>query len=186
MSEEVGGEVELTDKGKPHRLHVPHRRWQLVVDIYTVSTGQTSAIYTRLRSLFVRAARFELRVTKRNPLHALGELIGYRGVKLAYGPIDRTLFVRSDRPAIAKSLLRGTSVGQALQADPPNKLLVTRPGKRIRKKAGETLGELQLLVGGKVRDPTRLASLVRLCTDALDDLERLGVAADTAVEGVAL
>lgn len=184
LGEERGGEVEVTSKGKPRRLCLPHRSWTIVLDTYVVQSGSTSSTYTRVRALFVRARPFVLRVTKRRPFHALGRLVGYRGVDLSYGPLDRKLFVRSDDATLARSLLRGTSVGQALIEDPGCKLEVKRPGRRIRKGAGGSVGEVQVRTAGEVREVARLRATVGLCTGTLDELGRLGVAIVEPVEDV--
>ena len=182
---ELEGEVELDRRGKPKRLEVPHREWAVVLDIYTQSNGQYSATYTRVRALFVREAPFSLRVTKRNPFHAIGALFGYRPIPIGYGRVDRALFVRSDRADVARSMLRGTSLGQSLLRD-PIRLVVTRPGKRIRKVAGETVGEVQLLTGGKARDVARLRGMIQMCTETLDELARLDLASEARVASVAI
>lgn len=180
----LGGEVELTAKGKPRRAYIPHRNWTIVLDIYTVSSGTTSSTYTRIRALFVRDGGFTLRVTRRNPFHALAPLFRWGGVQVGYGQLDRALFVRSDRPEVARAALRGTSLGQRLIRDPRLKLLVTRPGKRIRKIAGDTVGEVQLLAGGQLRDLARLRGLVEVVMATLDELERLGPALPDSVPNV--
>jgi len=182
---EFGGEVELDRREKPSRLYVPYHEWKIVLDVYTQSNGQYSSTYTRVRALFLRASPFSLRVTRRNPFHALGALVGYRPISIGYGQLDRTLFVRGDRADLARSMLRGTSLGQALLRDPV-RLVVTRPGKRIRRLAGETVGEVQLLKGGKVREVAKLSGMIQICTQALDELERLDVATRARVEGVAI
>jgi len=182
---ELGGDVELDRRERPRRLHVPHREWTVILDVYTQSNGQSSSTYTRVRALFVRAAPFSLRVTKRNPFHAIGALFGYRPTSIGYGQVDRALFVRSDRGDVARSMLRGTSLGQTLLRD-PMRLVVMRPGRRIRKMSGESVGEVQLVTGGKVRDVSKLRAMIQICTQTLDELERLDLATEAQVEGVAI
>lgn len=182
---ELGGEVVVDRRGKPKWLLVPHRQWMVVVDTYTQSNGQSSSTYTRVRALFVRAAPFTLRVTRRNPFHAVGALFGYRPVPIGHARMDRTLFVRSARADIARSMLRGTALGQALLREPV-KLVVMRPGKRIHKVAGEAVGEVQLLKGGRVREVATLRALVQICTQTLDEIERLDMATEARVEGVSI
>lgn len=186
LAEERGGEVELDRRARPERLHVPHRSWRIVLDSHVESSGSTSSTHTRVRALFVRVRPFTLRVTRRNPFHALGPLVGYRGVGLSYGPMDRKLFVRSDDPTLARSLLRGTAVGQSLLGDPARQLVVKRPDRRIRKMAGDGVGEVRVQVGGDVRELARLRALIDLCCVTLDELERLGAASDAPVEDAAI
>ena len=183
---ELGGDVELTDRGKPRRAYIPHRDWLVVVDIYTVNTGSSTSRYARVRALFQRIGPFSLRVTRRNPFHALARLVGWGGIEIGYGKLDRTLFVRSDRPDIARPALRGSSLGQALLRNPAMKLVVTRPGKRIRTVTGDGVGEVQLLKSGVVRDVALLRELIQIVTGTLDELERLNVAQADPVAGIAV
>jgi len=182
---ELGGEVSVDKRGKAKRLHVPHGEWVIVTDIYTQSTGESSQTFTRVRALFVRSRPFTLRVTKRNPFHAIGALFGYRAVAIGYDRVDRALFVRADRGDVARSMLRGTSLGQALIRD-PLKLVVTRPGRRIRKIADDSVGEVQLMKSGKVREVAVLRAMVQTCASTLDELRRLRVAHSDGVQGVAI
>ncbi|MDX1577319.1 MAG: hypothetical protein R3266_02500, partial [Gemmatimonadota bacterium] len=153
LAAELGGELELEKRGKPERLTARHGPWTLVADIHTVNAGETSTKYTRVRALFRRARPFSLRVTRRNPLHRLAPLVGLRGVRLGYDRADRALFIRSDRPGLARTALRGTSLGQALPGlIRRTTLRVTRPGRRIRRSSAEDLGEVQVLRRGIERD----------------------------------
>lgn len=181
VARRLDGEVQLDRKEKPRRVTFPHDRWAIVLDSYTVSTGSSTATYTRVRALYEARSEFRLKVTRRNPFHALAPLFGVRGVPMGYGRFDRQFFVRSGGPDLAKSLLRGSGVGQRLLAHPSVSLAVTRPGKRIRKLVGESVGEVQLQKGGVVKEVALLSEMVTLCRDVLDHLLRLGVATDAPV-----
>lgn len=182
---ELGGEIELDKRGNPGRLLVPHGNWLVVTDIHTQSNGQNTTTYTRVRVLFNRKEPFTLRVTKRYPFHALGALVGYRAASMGYAQLDRALFVRSDRTDLARAMLRGTTLGQSLMRD-PTKLQVTKPGRRIRKIAGDTVGEVQVLKTGKVHEVAELRAIIQICMATVDELARLHIASPDSVEGVKL
>lgn len=171
---ELGGHV-VTGPKKAERLEVPHGEWLIVTDIHTQSTGEGTVTYTRVRALFQRAAPFRLSVTKRTPFHSIGALFGYRPVPMMYPQLDRALFIRADRADLARSLLRGTGLGQQLMRD-PLKLEVTRPERRIRRIAGDAVGEVRILKSGIRRDVSEVRSMVQACMQTLDGLARLGIA----------
>ena len=152
-----------------------------MLDRFIVSTGQTSQTFTRVHVLYGGAEDFRLKVRGRNPFHALAGLFGVRRVELGYGRFDRTFFVTGTDHVLSRSLLRGTTVGQMLLEDPKVRLEIKRPGKRIRKGAGEDVREIQLYVPGLVTDVTRLEALVRLCRETIDQLIQLGVARTDSV-----
>lgn len=195
VADALEGRIDADKKGRPERVTFSHVDWHVVLDTYTVSTGNSSSTYTRVRALFNGRpdgrsddrygdrygdrGHFELSITRRNPFHALARLFRIREAPIGYGRFDRTFFVRSNGPGLAKSLLRGTNVGRLLLDDPKVKLVVKKPGKRIRKAAGEHVREVQLQVGSVVKDPRRIENMVRLCMEVLDELVRLG----PAVEG---
>jgi hypothetical protein len=187
------GRIDADKKGRPERVTFRHINWDVVLDTYTVSTGNSSSTYTRVRALFNGRpdgrnddrygdrGNFDLGITRRNPFHALAGLFRIREAPIGYGRFDRTFFVRSNGPGLAKSLLRGTNVGRLLLDDPKVKLVVKKPGKRIRKAAGEDVREVQLQVSGVVKDPRRIEHMLRLCMEVLDELVRLGPAVEGSV-----
>lgn len=197
VSAALDGRIDTDKKGKPERVTFRHADWDVVLDTYTVSTGNSSATFTRVRVLFNGRpdgrnddrygdryddrGHFDLGITRRNPFHALARLFRIREARIGYGRFDRTFFVRSNGPGLAKSLLRGTNVARLLLDDPRVKLEVKKPGKRIRRAAGEEVREIRVQVGGVVKDPGRLESMVRLCTEVLDELVRLGPALEGSV-----
>lgn len=183
---ELTGRIETDRRGRPQRLSVPHREWLVIVDIYVQSSGESTTTYTRVRSLFERfGTPFRLKVTKRYPFHGLARLVGVKPVAVGYDRVDRALWVRSDRPDVARSLLRGTSLGQSLIRSPV-KLLVTRPERRIRRAAGDAVGEVQLLKRGRVAEISTLREMIQICMETLDGLVRFAVATDAAVTEVAI
>lgn len=197
IAETLEGRIDRDKEGRPERVTFRHGEWDIVLDTYTVSTGQSSSTYTRVRALFngrpnglndnrygdryAGEGHFELGVTRRNPFHSLAWLFRIREAPIGYGRFDRAFFVRSNGSGLAKSLLRGTNVGRLLLDDPRVRLMVKKPGKRIRKAAGEDVREIQLQVSGVVKDPDRLGNMVRLCTEVLDELVRLGPALEGPV-----
>ena len=185
MAADFGGETFQDGRARePKRLEVPHGLWRIVTDIHVQSHGEGSTTYTRTRALFNHAIPFRLTVTKRTPFHALGRLVGLRPVPIGYGPLERRLFVRSDRDDLARAMLRGTALGQGLMRAPV-KLTVARPERRIRKLAGDGVGQVQILKRGKVHEVPELRGLIQACMWTLDELERLGVA-DASVVRAAL
>lgn len=179
------GEVELAG-GKPLRARLPHRSWALVLDHHHVSTGQARQTFTRVRALFVRVGPFELSVRRRRWYHAIGERVGLGGVRLGHAPVDRALFVRSDRGDLARALLRGTALGQALAAQRDVHLTVGKPARKLGRALGEGGGELQALLSGGDHEAARLDALVSLVATTLDEMERLHLASAEPVEGVSL
>jgi hypothetical protein len=182
----LGGQIQTDRKGKPQQISFTDGDWEIVLDTYTVSTGQSSATYTRVRALLNGQGspgreEFELSVTRRNLFHGLARLFGIREVPIGYGRFDHTFFVRSNEPNHARSLLRGTVIGQLLLDNPSVKLEVKRPGKRIRKAAGEGIREIHLQTSGVVKDPRRLQDMLRLCSDLLQELLRLAVGTEGPV-----
>ena len=186
LATSLGGQIQTDRKGKPQQISFADGDWEIVLDTYTVSTGQSSATYTRVRALMNGQGdpgreEFELSVTRRNPFHGLARLFGIREVSIGYGRFDHTFFVRSNEPNHARSILRGTNIGHLLLANPSVKLEVKRPGKRIRKAAGEGTREIHLQTGGVVKDPRLLQDMLRLCSDLLQELLRLGVVREAPV-----
>lgn len=181
LSDRWEGDVTADKRGKPKRVTIPAGPHRIVLDTYTVSNGTSSSTYTRVRALFESAAEFRCKISRRNPFHALAPLFGRRPTPIGYRRFESAFFVRGTDPERLRYLLQGTQVSQLLLADPKITYAVKRPGKRIRKAAGDDIREIHLQTGGVVRDVERLSRMVELSVASLDKLIQLGIATAEAV-----
>jgi hypothetical protein len=168
-------------RDKPVRVEIPHAHWTLSLDTYVVSTGNSAQTFTRVRAPYAAASEFRCKVRKAHPFAFLSRLFGQRDLAMGHGEFDRRFLVYSDSKGQARSFLLGTRVGQLLLMDAKIRLDVKRLDGKHRKRVGEGIRQVVTWTGGDVREEAKLERLLDLCAAVLDQLARLGVAADEPV-----
>ena len=175
-----GGTVATDRKGKAEQVRFPHRNWTIVLDTYTVSTGSTTAKYTRLRAVFEPKMPFRFRISRRNFFSGLGRFIGLQDVHTGRVVLDRDFIVRTDNESMLRSLLMDSRVGGRLEVQSSGTFRIAKvSGKSKPRPVGAK--ELRYETSGEVKDSLRLGELVQLFRSTLDSLRALGAASDDGV-----
>ncbi|MEJ2187241.1 MAG: hypothetical protein P8Z36_15120 [Gemmatimonadota bacterium] len=170
------GEAERDRKDRVKAVRFEHAGHAIVVDTYTVSTGQTNVTYTRARASFRAQAPFRCKVWKEGFFSRIGKKLGMQDLVVGNPVLDRDFVVQSDSPGQARALLAGSRVGELLLRDPKLQYGV---GKRRRsKKEPENApdAEVTIQIAQVVKDGARLDTMLALCRESLDALLRSGAA----------
>ena len=153
-----------------------HGPWKIRLDTYTQSSGQAQVTYTRVRAYFGGYRDLRLTVRRRNVLDRLWSALGFGSPP----PVNRAVlerFVVRGKPAPrVPSLFVSSDVCDAVQALERFHLYVKRPGRKSRKRFGQDTGVLVCQHSSVIKDPERLARMVRLVRAMLDALRRVGEA----------
>lgn len=173
---ENGSLVERKDSLK--QVHFPHHNWDIVLDQYTVSTGNSSQTYTRLRSLVNARADFRFGLYRENFIVRVGKLLGLRDVTTGNPLLDRDYLVRTNDEDRIRRLVIGSHLPELLAQQPGGKLELVRFRGSWRNRP-ENVSELRWLSTGVLRDPRRIELLVALFRETLDRLAAIG-AIDTS------
>jgi hypothetical protein len=158
------------------KVLVSHGPWDVWLDTYTVSTGQTSVTYTRVRTHFMGWRDLSLRVRKRNFLDRILESLGFS----SRPPLRRALtdkYVIKGKPLPrVPSLFSGSHLGEAIMALPSLGLEIKRPGWKMRRKLGDRAGVVVCRTTGVITEHERLVGMIEVVKEALDGLMRVGEA----------
>ncbi len=176
FAESNGGTPERDRKDRVKAVRFEHAGWPILVDTYTVSTGQSNVTYTRARAGFHAQTPFRCKVWKEGFFSRVGKKLGMQDLTVGNPVLDRDFVIQSDSPGQARALLAGSRVGELLLRDPKLQYGV---GKRRRsKKDPEDApdAEVTIRVAQVVKDRTRLETMLALCRESLDALLRSGAA----------
>ncbi|HKJ92437.1 MAG TPA: hypothetical protein VJ957_04670 [Longimicrobiales bacterium] len=171
-----GGAVDRDSKDRVKAIHFEHAGWPIVVDRYTVSTGQAHVTYTRARAGYRAQTPFRCKVWKQGLLSRIGKKLGMQDLVVGHPVLDRDFVIQSDSPGVARSLLAGSRVGELLLRDTKLQYGV---GKRKRQKAhpdDAPDAEVVVRIAEVVKDGGRLDIMLALCRESLDALLRSGAA----------
>jgi len=170
----LGGELHEGKRASGDRVLVEHGPWHVWLDTYTVSTGQTSVTYTRVRAHF--RGRRDLRVTvrRRTWIDRLVARCGF-GRALRGDPRLTDRYVVKGRPEPrVSSLLAVSGLTDTILSVSSLRLEVKRASRKLRKRHGEDTGQVVCQTTGVITDVQRLAGMIRAVGETLEALERLG------------
>ena len=158
------------------RVIVTHGPWQIHLDSFVVNTGQMVITYTRVRSYFLGWRELKVLVRRRNFFDRIFEALGFS----SRPPVGRTLtdkYVVKGKPlARLPSLFSGSHLAEAIMAVPSLRLEVKRPGRKSRRKFGESSGVVVCRTTGVITEVERLVGMIGVVKEALDGLRRVGEA----------
>jgi hypothetical protein len=167
-----GGTVVADRRGKPKKLAFTHGPWMIVYDDYVVSTGKSTATYTRARALIRTRTDLRLKVFRENVFTRLGTKLGMQDIHVGHPELDPRFMVRGSNESVIRSALMEPRVVAALGAQRDGSLDVA-PFKGNRKQRLEHVLRVTFTAGGVVTDPERLGTIHDLMTSMLDSLSRV-------------
>ena len=160
-----GGKVEAKVKG-----------WRVTLDTFTVSTGKSSATFTRMRAPYVNPDGFRFKVYRKGMFSQIAKKLGMQDVEVGDPPFDAAFIVRGSDESRLRSLLADDEIRRLLLAQPAINLEV-KHGRRVGGSTSpQDVDELWFQAGGVIRDPVLLAALFDLFAAVLNRLCHIGSA----------
>ncbi len=163
------------------QVHLEHGPWNVILDTYVVSTGQTTITYTRARAQYVAIDDFTLRVSRKNFFTRIGELLGFHGLLVGDRELERKYRVKSSNDPRGRSFMVDDRLRELIMVQPSLRLDVQPLSWWKRRKSGDGVRTVTALTTGVVKDPERLANYVRVVAATLDQLVKIGAARDEPV-----
>jgi hypothetical protein len=161
------------------RVEVDYGEWTLTLDIYTVSTSTTTAGFTRMRAPFVNPDGFRFNIYRKSVFSGLGKLFGMQDIAIGDPPFDDDFIIQATDEAGIRSLLASTSIRDLLSKQMDVRFSVQDDEGWFGTKFPDGVDELLYAVPGVIKDIERLRLLYDLFAETLDELCRIGRAADT-------
>ena len=182
FAKEIGGTY--YDRGRFRKGYVTYhyKNWEIILDIHTVSNGETSTIYTRMRALFNNPYGFRFRIYRRHIFARIGKWLGMQDIETGDPEFDRNFIIKGNQPGKVGALFSDFRVKKIMNQ-------LGRPQFFVEKKRGfgwkrlpEGLSQLALLQNGMVKDKAKLRSYFQLFTTVLDDMANMGVTDKRSIE----
>lgn len=176
----VGGTLEQGKTASADTVSVVHGPWTIVLETYTVHTGESSATYTRAKALFVGQGDPRLRIRKRNLFDGLLERVGLGGASSGRGPLAGRYVVKG-RPGHRVRSLPTPGLVAALLAEASVTVGVKKAPRKHRKAHGPQVCLAEVYTSGVVTEPDRLVGLITIAREALTALAAVGMATRRSV-----
>jgi hypothetical protein len=180
VAQEQNGEA-VEGRRKLKQVRFPHRAWLIVLDQYTVSTGKSTHVYTRLRALFEPHLEFRFAIFRENFFARVAKFFGMQDVHTGDVLLDRDYVVRTDNESMMRSLVAGSRIGSLLIAQKSGKLEIAKFRGR-KKPRPERAAELRWVAGGVIKDADRLRLAVDLLRATLDRMREIGAAREGGID----
>jgi len=162
-----GGQVDAT-----------HGQWTVTLDTYTVSTGKSSIIYTRIRAPYVNPDGFQFNIYRQGIFSHLGKMLGLQDVTVGDPQFDEDFIVKGNDEAKLRRLFANEKIRELITAQPDINFSVRDDDHKFWSGRNFPPGvdELHFQVTGVIKDVARLKLLFDLFSETLDELCRMGSA----------
>ena len=94
VAKELGGSFEKGSFFKADKLFVPYKKWEIMIDTYTESSGNTSTTYTRFRVPFKSSDNLQLELYRENFFSSIGKLFNMQDIKVGDINFDKHFIIR--------------------------------------------------------------------------------------------
>ena len=182
VAQSVDGTFVPGKRSRADKVEISHGSWTIVLDTYTVHTGQTSVTYTRAKAFFSGPVDVRLKIRKRYFFDTLLENVGLGGVDPGHRSFTEK-FVVTGRPDTRIRSLVTPQLIAALLTEPKIALSVRKASWSERRVHGESARAVSAQMTGVIREPSRLVSLITVAKETLSALAGAGMALREPVGG---
>jgi len=176
LAQEIG--ATYTDGGfwRGDKVEAKVKAWTVTLDTYTVSTGKSSATFTRMRAPYVNPDGFRFKIYRKGLFSALAKKLGMQDIEVGEREFDDAFIVQGNEASKVLSLLAAPRLRQMMLAMPGFYLEVKDSEGVFGPKFPANVDELYFQVGGVIRDVAVLKGLFDLFAEVLNTLCHIGSA----------
>ena len=173
IATDIGGEfIEGGFWGKDVLVY-KRGEWQILLDTYTVSTGQSSHTCTRMRAPFVNKDSLYFRISRKGFFSSIGKLFGMQDIEIGDSFFDEQFIIKGNDPEKIKLLFADDSIKELCQRQPRIHLRIKDDEGRFGPDFPEGVDELYFECIGVIKETTLLKSLFALFCVILERLVQI-------------
>ena len=105
LSDELDGEFIAPKTLRTPKVILPYKNFKICLDTYTVSTGQSTITYTRMRTLFVNKEEFSFKTYKEGFFAKVGKALGMPDIEIGDIDVDNKLIIKGENEYLIKDLI---------------------------------------------------------------------------------
>jgi len=181
LCEELDGEYIESKHFKVPRVELYYKSFKFCIDTYTVSTGQSTITYTRMRTIFINKPEFRFKVYKEGFFQKIGKALGMADIEIGDAHVDDKLIIKSPDEYMVKDLLSKEKIKEQLISI---KNISLKIDKKFYENASQLYreGTLTQTVTGVVKDVEILKSWYYLFSAIIDGMIDLDITEDVVPE----
>lgn len=175
LAAEIGGQFNDGSWGLARSVSARLGGYDIVLDTFTVSTGKSSATYTRLRAPFANARGLRFNLHRASIFTGLAKALGKQDIEIGVADFDKDFVIQANDEQRARELLGDPALRAMIQAHPRVTIgIEDTDGSLFGGAYGPLVDALSFVEGGVIRDVPRLASLFSLFAVLLKAFQRGG------------
>jgi hypothetical protein len=174
-------EAEYIDRGfwKGDKVEFYFENITIVLDTYTVSTGKSSATFTRIRAPFVNESGFNFRVYNASIFSGMAKALGAQDIEIGDDAFDKEFMIKGNNELAVKTLISNPRIKELFMSLPKVDLRVNDDEGIFGADFPEGTDELYFVLPGIVKDVANLKNIFCLFGEILIELTDLGIAGIT-------
>jgi len=180
MWRKLSGEVKgsFTEGGLlgTSRVDVQAGQWTISLDTYTVSTGKSHMVYSRMRAPYTNKDGFRFKVHRKTVFSNIGKLFGMQDVTVGYPEFDNDFIIQGNDERKLKWLFGNVKIRQYIDKQPAIHFEVKDDEGWFGTTFPEGVDELYFRTQGVIKDVERLKDLFDLFSEVLNHLCHIGSA----------
>jgi hypothetical protein len=158
LAGEVGGEFIDGGMFRSSKVQARVQQWTLTLDTYTLSSGDSSTTFSRLRSPLQNKDGFQLKLFREGLVGKLDKALGGQDIEIGVPDFDDAFVIQGNNETKLQALLSDVKIRQLIQAQ--RSITLSLKGEELRFEAQ-----------GVIKDVPRLKSLFELFGELLNRLE---------------
>ncbi len=175
LSEELSAQY-VSSFWSGDRVVATYKEWELILDTYTVNTGNTSSTYTRLRAPYINKDGFRFTVYRSSVFSPIGKFMGMQDIPIGDPVFDEDFVIKSNSEAQVRRFLGNPKLKALIAAQPRLRLEVQDDEGLFAKSYPDGVDLLKFVSGGVIKDMNQLRNLFTLFAEALNTLCHIGSA----------
>lgn len=179
LCQEIGGDFVNGGFWKGDRVEVRSGVWTITLDIFVVPAGHAHIPYTRMRAPFVSRDGFRFLVYRKGLWSELGKRLGMQDIETGHSArFDEGFIIKGNDEAKVRALFANPEIRRLIEEQPEIRLELKDDEGTFRKIFPEGVDELVFTASGEIKDVARLKKLYDLFAEVLEQLTRIGSAAE--------
>ncbi len=173
---EIGGTYTKGGLWKGDKVTVRVKDWTVTLDTYTVSTGKSSTVFTRMRVPYANVDGFRFKVYRKNFFSNLGKVLGMDDIEVGYPDFDNDFIIKGNDTNKVITFFSNPEIRQLIQQQPKISFEVKDDEGWFGAQFPEGVDELYFQVNGVIKDVELLKNLFELFAKTLNYLCHIGSA----------
>lgn len=178
FADAIGGEFIPGGFWRADRLFFRQGVWDILLDTYTVSTGQSSITYTRIRAPFQSLDGMTLKVYPEGFFSSIGKKFGMQDIQIEDIGFDGSYIIKGNQPGRVRLFLSDRQIKNLIQEQPRVFFAIKTPQGSRKNRPQEGVKQVFYQCTGIIKDTARLEKLFELFALSLTQLVKIGSASE--------